>query len=113
MEEKLWLSYGGSTLGKYFIKLLPKAYRDLDEIYQYISRELQVPITAKNTISILEQSILNLEEFPYRCSERKVGIYANKGYRQLFVKNYTVIYRIEEENKFVVIVTIKYTPSSF
>jgi addiction module RelE/StbE family toxin len=100
-------------LDKYIIKLLPKAYRDLDEIYHYISKELLALETAESMINSIENAIFALEELPYRCSERKVGAYANKGYRQLFVKNYTIIYRIKEDKKFVVIVTVKYTPSSF
>lgn len=100
-------------MDKYIIKLLPKAYRDLDEIYHYISKELLAPETAEGIIKSIEDAIFALRELPYRCSERKVGIYANKGYRQLFVKNYTIIYRIEEDKKFVIIVTAKYTPSSF
>ena len=35
------------------------------------------------------------------------------GYRQLFVKNYTVIYRVNEKDKAVIIITVRYTPSAF
>lgn len=100
-------------MDKYTIKLLPKAYIDIDMIYSYISKELLSPETADNIIKGIEDSIFPLEEFPYRCSERKVGIYANKGYRQLFVKNFTIVYRIDEDKKYVIIITVKYTPSTF
>ena len=50
---------------------------------------------------------------PYRCPERRTGVYANKGYRQLFIKHYTVIYRVDEESKTVLIVTVRYSPSQF
>ena len=45
--------------------------------------------------------------------ERRVGAYAGKGYRQLFVKNYTVVFRIDEEHKTVIIVTVRYSASQF
>ena len=48
---------------------------------------------------------------PYRCPKRKRGIYANKGYRQLFIKNYTIVYRIDEISKSVMIVTVRYSAS--
>lgn len=72
-----------------------------------------VPNTAFNFIELLEEEILSLENMPYRCSERKIGRYANKGYRELFVKNYIIIYRISEINKYVTIVTVKYMATSF
>ncbi len=50
---------------------------------------------------------------PYRGAERRIGAYADKGYRQLFVKNFTIVYRVDEKKMTVVIVTIRYTPSSF
>ncbi|MGL5674912.1 MAG: type II toxin-antitoxin system RelE/ParE family toxin [Cellulosilyticaceae bacterium] len=100
-------------MGKYTVKLLTKAYRDLDNIYGYIAKSLMAPMTADNLIEEIEETIFSLEEFPYRGSERRVGVYANKGYRQLFIKNFTVIYRIDESKKYVVIITVKYTPSQY
>ncbi len=50
---------------------------------------------------------------PSRGSKRKIGIFANKGYRQIFVKNFIIIYRVDDESKEVVIVTVKYSKSGF
>lgn len=44
---------------------------------------------------------------------RKVGVYANKGYRQLFVKNYTIVYRVDNDEKEVMIITVKYSHQNF
>ena len=46
---------------------------------------------------------------PYRGSIRRTGAFANRGYRQIFVKNFTIVYRIDEAKKMVVIVTLRYT----
>ncbi len=100
-------------MDKYEVKLLPKAYRDIGGIYSYISEELKVSETAKNLVKNIENAILGLEELPHRGAERKVGVYAHKGYRQLFVKNYTIVYRIDEKVKQVIIVTVKYSHSRF
>jgi len=43
----------------------------------------------------------------------RVGAYAGKGYRQLFIKNDTVVFRVDENKKQVLIVTVRYSKSSF
>lgn len=72
-----------------------------------------MPETALGMVDKIEKEILSLEEMPYRFPERKTGAYANKGYRQLFVGNYTVIYRIDEKRRQVIVITIRYSPSQF
>lgn len=98
---------------KYAVKLYPRAYRDLDEIYSYIAINLTEPDTANKMITALEEAIYSLEEFPERGSIRRTGVYANQDYRQIFVKNYTVIYRVRKEKQEVHIVTVRYAPSQF
>lgn len=100
-------------MDKYEVKILSKALRDLDSIYAYIARSLLETDVAARLINELEEQILSLEYMPYRCPERRSGAYAGKGYRQLLVKNYTVIYRIDESAKEVLIVTVRYSRSNF
>ena len=61
----------------------------------------------------IEKEILSLEEMPYRFPEQKTEAYANRGRRQLFVGNYTAIYRIDEKCRRVIVVTIRYSPGLF
>ena len=100
-------------MNRHTVYISPQAYRDIDEIYYYISEELLAPDTASNMVDEIEGAILSLEELPERGAERKVGIYANKGYRQLFVKNYTIVYRIDNESGSVIIITVKYSHQNF
>jgi len=93
--------------------MLDRAYRDLDGIYNYIANTLIEPGIALNIVSDIEAAILNLDVMPHRCPERKIGIYAKKRYRQLFIGSYTVLFRIDEEAKLVIIVTIRYSSSQF
>ena len=97
----------------YSVKMFNRAYHDLDGIYGYIANTLLEPCIASSIIDDIETSILSLDTMPHRCPERKIGAYANKGYRQLFVGNYTVLYRIDEIRKLVMIVTIRYSSSQF
>lgn len=100
-------------MDKYVVKLYAHAYRDLDDIYTYIAESLLEPGTALSMVDELEKAILSLEQLPQRGAIRHVGAYANGDYRQLFVKNYVVIYRVLKTTKEVHIVTIRYAPSNF
>ncbi len=100
-------------MDKYSVKLTSRALRDLDGIYSYIAGSLLEPGTAEQMADKLDEGILSLETMPCRCSERTRGMYANKGYRQLFIKNYVVIYRVDESSKTVIIVTVRYAGSDF
>ena len=84
-------------MAKYTIKLMQRASRDLDDIYNHIADDFKAIGTAEKMAG----------------SIRKTGAFANRGYRQLFVKNFTIVYRIDEAGKMVIIVTVRYTPGSF
>lgn len=98
---------------KYQVKITPQAFRDIDMIYDYIARHLLEPGTANNLVDEIEAGIFSLEEMPNRGAPRRIGNYANKGYRQLFIKNYTIVYRVNDTEKQVIIVTVKYSGSDF
>ena len=100
-------------MDNYAVKLLSRAYRDLDGIYAYIAETLLEPGTAGKLLNALEEAVFSLEQFPQRGAPRKTGAYANKGYRQLFIKNFTVVYRVNEKQKQVIVVTVKYSISQF
>lgn len=98
---------------KYTVKLTQRSSRDLDDIYNYIADEFKALGTAEKMADALEEAILSLNEMPYRGAVRKTGVFANKDYRQIFVKNFTIVYRIDEASKTVIIVTVRYVHSSF
>ena len=97
-----------SILDKYKVKINPKAIRELDSIYQYIANEKLAPENAKGQIDRIKKAILNLDSFPESHQERNEGRYAEKGYRQLLIDNYIIIFRIDETCKVVYVVTIQY-----
>ncbi len=85
----------------------------MDDIYCYIADHFKEIDTAENMADALEEGIYSLETFPCRGAERKIGAFAHKGYRQIHVHNFTVVYRIDEQGKSVIIVTVRYAMSSF
>ena len=100
-------------MAKYTVKLMQRASGDLDDIYNHIADDFKEIGTAEKMADALEDAILSLDEMSYRGSIRRTGAFANRGYRQLFVKNFTIVYRIDDARKMVIIVTVRYTPSSF
>ena len=95
-------------MNKYKVKINPKAIRELDSIYEYIANEKLNPENAKGQVERIKKAILNLDTFPQSHQERNEGRYTGKGYCQLLIDNYIAIFRIDEINKTVYVVTIQY-----
>ena len=97
-----------SILDKYNVKITPRAIRELDNIYEYIANEKLAPENAKGQVDRIKKAVLSLDTFPQSHQERNEGRYAGKGYRQLLIDNYIVIFRIEETSETVYLITIQY-----
>ena len=95
-------------MDKYKVKINPKAIRELDSIYEYITNEKLAPENAKGQIDRIKKTILNLDTLPQSHQSRNEGRYAEKGYRQLLIDNYIAIFRIDEIDKIVYVVTVQY-----
>lgn len=95
-------------MDKYTVKITPKAIRELNQIYEYIANEKLAPENARGQVNRIKKAILNLSAFPKSHQERTEGKYARKGYRQLLINNYIAIFRIDESQKIVYIITIQY-----
>lgn len=95
-------------MDKFKVKINPKAIRELDNIYEYIANEKLDPENAKGQVDRIKKAILSLDTFPQSHQERNDGRYAGKGYRQLLIDNYIAIFRIDEPQKAVYVVTIQY-----
>lgn len=100
-------------MGNYEVLLYPKANRDIEEIYSYLAIDKQEPFIAKGKTDRIWDALFSLIDFPYSHQERLVGRYANSGYRQLIIDNYIAIYKINEEQKRVYIVTVQYGGREF
>ena len=94
-------------MDKYSVKLYSHAVRDLEEIYAYIARTLKEPEIADELLTALEDAICSLEHFPERGSYRKTGVYAGKKYRQLIIRNFLIVYKIDTKTKTVMVVTVR------
>lgn len=93
----------------YAVRFTRHAARDLDEMFRYISYELDAEKAAKELMREVETSIANLREFPFSAPQAKDDLLARKGYRSLVVrKKYVVAYRVYEDRQQVIIYRIFY-----
>ena len=95
-------------MNKYKVKLTPREFRDLDDIFAYIALEKLSPENAKGQTDRIKTKLKTLEVFPQSHQERTEGRYGGKGYRQLLIDNYMSIFRINEIDKIVYVITIQY-----
>ncbi len=95
-------------MDNYTVKLTKRAFRDIDGIFQYIASEKLSPENAQGQTNRIWKALKTLAVFPQSHQERSEGRYAGKGYRQLIIDNYIAIFRIDDEEKTVYIITIQY-----
>ena len=95
-------------MDKYHVRLYPRAFRDIENIYRYIMSEKLSPENAKKQTDRIIAAIESLEIFPESHQEILEGRFIGKGYRQLLIDNYLAIYKIDDKNKIVYIITVQY-----
>ena len=100
-------------MDKYQVKMFPQAHHDIDRIYGQIASNSNFAEEPLAFVKKIEDAIFSLEKYPFRGAERKQGFYAYKGYRQLFVSGYIVVYEVFEQEKTVAVVTVKFSGSEF
>ena len=91
----------------YEIILTEIAKEELEEIYEYISKNLLEKAAANRLMEKIEKNILRLEQNPYSCVEVRIKPH-NEVYHKLVIDNYIVLYEVDEEYKQVVIYRIIY-----
>ena len=95
-------------MDKYKVLINQKAIKDLDSIYEYIAKEKSSQKNARGQADRRKEAILKLDTFPQSHQRRLEGRYAEKGYRQLLIDNYIAIFRINDVEKTVTVVTVQY-----
>lgn len=85
----------------YEIKLTKLTEKKLRDIANFIIEQYALPETALRVVEELEGKINTLTENPNR------GFKFGDRYRAIIHKHYTIIYKVDEENKVVVILSIR------
>ena len=93
---------------KYIYKLTPIANTDMDEAAQYISENLHNPKAALDLLDSIDETIEQICKFPYAQPDCTCFLIDNPEFRHIPVKNYTLVYRIREEEKLLRIIYFRY-----
>jgi mRNA-degrading endonuclease RelE of RelBE toxin-antitoxin system len=81
----------------YQVRISNYAFSNLEEIHFYISYIDERPITANQVIDEIQKSILvSIPKYPFRYPECPARRTLKKMYRQAIVKNYKIIFKIED-----------------
>lgn len=97
-----------NTMDKYTVKITPRAFEDLEGIFHYLAIEKRSPFIAKRQTDRIKFALKSLDSFPHSHQERQEGRYAYQGYRQLLVDNYIAVFKIDENQKDVIVLTVQY-----
>ncbi|MFO7730003.1 MAG: type II toxin-antitoxin system RelE/ParE family toxin [Spirochaetia bacterium] len=92
----------------YKLVYLPLARQDMVDITGYISRNLANPQAAMVLAEELVKAISKLAKFPYTHAVYFPIRPLQHEYRKLIVRNYLVLYRVDEEAKTVTITRVLY-----
>ena len=79
----------------------PLSRRDLDDIFDYITNELENPSAARDTVAAILDRAEDLESFPFVGSIVEGLSFTSDEYRFLGVKNYLIFYRVTETEIFI------------
>ncbi|MBR1561139.1 MAG: type II toxin-antitoxin system RelE/ParE family toxin [Clostridia bacterium] len=85
----------------YEVIYLPTALRQLEEIVDYITFELNAPDAALDFIDAVEAAANSLSEMPYRHPVYRTRFAVLEEIRWLPVKRYNIYYKVFEREKVV------------
>jgi len=92
----------------YKLTISKEAHKDTDSIVHYIAEELVNPAAAAGFLDDVEKSYHVVVNKPYMYSLCHDARLNREGYRKIVIKNYIIIYRIDDETKAVYIMRIIY-----
>ena len=79
------------------------AHSDLDDIVSHIALQLASPIAAANFLDEVEKCYGYLKSNPLMYERCHDAFLEKEGYRKATIKNYVLIYKIDEADRVVII----------
>lgn len=91
---------------RYTVYRTDKANDQLYDIIHYIANNTGSVDMALSYLEKIERAIMSLGEFPYQGSVPRYRTLKRQGYRVLIVEKQLVFYKVEEENKRVIVYAV-------
>lgn len=92
----------------YKLKISELAHQDLDKIVSYIAVQLANPKAAGDFLDEVDKCYGYLKSSPMmytKCQDKRLE---KEGYRKVLIKNYVLVYKINEASKTVNILRFSY-----
>ena len=92
----------------YKLNVSELAHKDLDKIVSYIAVQLANPSAASDFLDDLDKCYGYLKSNPMmyaKCQDKRLEI---EGYRKVIIKNYVLVYKVNEDSKTVSILRFFY-----
>ena len=89
------------------------AHLDIDSIIDYISGRLSNVTAAIGFLDDVEKSYRNIVENPFMYSYCNDDKLRNQGYRKIPIKNYTILYLVDEEAQTVTVMRVFYSGRNY
>jgi plasmid stabilization system protein ParE len=93
---------------EYRVDVSEPAENDLMDIVNYISADLEAPITAMKMMETIEEALSKLRTMPHGRPKVREERLAAMGYRIEIIKNYIAFFTINEKEKVVDVERILY-----
>lgn len=84
------------------------AHQDLDDIVAYIAVQLANPTAASDFLDEVDKCYEYLKSNPMVYSQCYDSRLEKEGYRKAVIKNYTLVYKVDEKNKSVIVLRYFY-----
>lgn len=97
----------------YNLEYLPVARRDILEIAKYISHKLENPMAAERLVTALIEKGERLRDMPYLNPVYTPIRPLSYEYRKAKVNNYLMFYRVDEQEKTIIIMRVMYSKRDY
>ncbi|MCL1831576.1 MAG: type II toxin-antitoxin system RelE/ParE family toxin [Oscillospiraceae bacterium] len=90
----------------YKLDLLPTAQRQKDKMLDYIKHDFYNPTAAKRINKQIDNAFMRIRRMPYSCPVYESDVVSEHEYRKLIVKNYIVLYWVDDDDKTITVARI-------
>ncbi len=101
------------STNKYQVIIAPTAFKEINKIYDYIIENLYAEKAAKDLMKQVEIELQRLKYYPKVHTEIQKFNELRRRYRRIVIKNYVILYTIDESKKIVYIAHMYYAKRNY
>lgn len=95
-------------INQFKVIITPTASKEIERIYDYIVEDLHAETSAKELMRLVEEKVQNLKYAPRIHAEIEKCDELRRKYRRITIKNYIILYTIDEDNAVVYVTHMYY-----